>query len=241
MDTTTASTVPIPKTDPSRWSLDQPPEKPTLLFFFGSEAADVAAASRSVYRALLAQQEQLHPHLNVICFDVYEQRGTLDKILQKYDVRAVPTVLGFPARAEQPLSRVEGAYPARVGALAEQITSGAPPMESASVQERIRRMIEENQVLLFMKGTPDRPRCGFSQQIVQLLLEELELPRSRLVTFDVLSDEAIRQGIKEYSQWPTFPQLYIRGELIGGLDVCRDMARSGELAELLAATPETEH
>ncbi|KAK4530243.1 hypothetical protein CCYA_CCYA03G1100 [Cyanidiococcus yangmingshanensis] len=241
MDTTTASTVPIPKTDPSRWSLDQPPENPTLLFFFGSEAADVAAASRSVYRALLAQQEQCHPHLDVMCFDVYEQRGTLDKILQKYDVRAVPTVLGFPARAEQPLGRVEGAYPARVGALAEQITSGTPPMESVSVQERIRRMIEENQVLLFMKGTPDRPRCGFSQQIVQLLLEELELPRSRLATFDVLSDEAIRQGLKEYSQWPTFPQLYIRGELIGGLDVCREMARSGELAELLAATPETEH
>lgn len=230
--------VSIPKDDVGEWSKARPFERPLLVFFFSTESAAVLAASRSVYRALVAQQE-LQPQLSVLCFDVYEQRESVGMFLQKYQVEAVPTVIGFPAGAEQPLGRVEGAYPARVGALAEKLTNSAPCAEQMSAQERIRKMIEEHQVLLFMKGTPERPRCGFSKQIGQLLLEELELPRARLATFDVLTDEAIRQGVKEYSQWPTFPQLYIRGELIGGLDVCQEMARTGELAELLAPIKET--
>jgi monothiol glutaredoxin len=100
---------------------------------------------------------------------------------------------------------------------------------SDSVQERIEREIGEHGVVLFMKGTPLFPQCGFSNLVVQVL--------SRLgVEFkgiDVLSDPALRQGIKAFSNWPTVPQLYVKGEFVGGCDIVREMYDTGELAELL--------
>jgi monothiol glutaredoxin len=99
------------------------------------------------------------------------------------------------------------------------------------VYERIEREIREHDIVLFMKGTPVFPQCGFSNLVVQVL--------SRLgVKFrgiDVLSDPELRQGIKEFSEWPTVPQLYVRGQFVGGADIVREMYLSGELAELLAA------
>ena len=99
------------------------------------------------------------------------------------------------------------------------------------VYERIEREIEEHNVVLFMKGTPVFPQCGFSSLVVQVL--------SRLAVkfrgIDVLSDPELRQGIKEFSDWPTVPQLYVNGEFVGGADIIREMYLSGELAELLAA------
>jgi monothiol glutaredoxin len=98
------------------------------------------------------------------------------------------------------------------------------------VQERIEREISGHDVVLFMKGTPVFPQCGFSSLVVQVL--------SRLgVKFkgiDVLSDPALRQGIKAFSDWPTVPQLYVKGEFVGGCDIVREMFGTGELAELLA-------
>ena len=100
---------------------------------------------------------------------------------------------------------------------------------SDSVQERIEREISEHDVVLFMKGTPIFPQCGFSSLVVQVL--------SRLgVEFkgiDVLSDPALRQGIKAFSNWPTVPQLYVKGEFVGGCDIVREMYETGELSELL--------
>ena len=99
-----------------------------------------------------------------------------------------------------------------------------------SVQQRIEREIGEHDVVLFMKGTPVFPQCGFSSLVVQIL--------SRLgVKFkgvDVLSDPVLRQGIKVFSDWPTVPQLYVKGEFVGGCDIVREMYETGELAELLA-------
>ena len=98
------------------------------------------------------------------------------------------------------------------------------------VQERIEHEISGHDVVLFMKGTPVFPQCGFSNLVVQVL--------SRLgVKFkgiDVLSDPALRQGIKAFSDWPTVPQLYVKGEFVGGCDIVREMFETGELAELLA-------
>ena len=98
------------------------------------------------------------------------------------------------------------------------------------VHKRIEREIGEHDVVLFMKGTPVFPLCGFSNLVVQVL--------SRLgVKFtgiDVLSDPELRQGIKEFSDWPTVPQLYVKAEFIGGADIAREMYLSGELAQLLA-------
>jgi monothiol glutaredoxin len=100
----------------------------------------------------------------------------------------------------------------------------------ANVQDRIQKLISENPVVLFMKGTPEFPQCGFSGQVVQIL-DYLGAP---VVGVNVLEDAEIRQGIKEFANWPTIPQLYVKGEFIGGSDIAREMFQSGELAAVLA-------
>ncbi|HUC63349.1 MAG TPA: Grx4 family monothiol glutaredoxin [Alphaproteobacteria bacterium] len=97
-----------------------------------------------------------------------------------------------------------------------------------STSQRIEREIGENDVVLFMKGTPVFPQCGFSAAVVQVLTQM----GVKFKGVDVLSDAEIRQGIKDFSNWPTIPQLYVKGEFIGGCDIVREMAQTGELAEL---------
>jgi monothiol glutaredoxin len=94
---------------------------------------------------------------------------------------------------------------------------------------RIEADIQAAPVVLYMKGTPVFPQCGFSAQVVQVL-SELGV---KFQTHDVLSDDGLRQGIKEFSNWPTVPQLYVDGEFVGGCDIIREMYVSGELAQLL--------
>ncbi|HEX7672180.1 MAG TPA: Grx4 family monothiol glutaredoxin, partial [Polyangiaceae bacterium] len=96
-------------------------------------------------------------------------------------------------------------------------------------RERIQRVIDENDVVLFMKGTPEAPRCGFSATVVQILGSV----GASFASVDVLSDAAVRDGIKEFSDWPTIPQLYVKGEFIGGSDIMNEMFESGELQTLL--------
>jgi len=102
-------------------------------------------------------------------------------------------------------------------------------MAENPMAEQIRKAITENDVVLFMKGTPVFPQCGFSAAVVQVLTH-LGI---KFKGIDVLQDPALRQGIKEFSNWPTIPQLYVKGEFIGGCDIVREMYQSGELAELL--------
>ena len=99
----------------------------------------------------------------------------------------------------------------------------------ANVQERIQKLISENPIVLFMKGTPEFPQCGFSGQVVQIL-DYLGAP---VVGVNVLEDAEIRQGIKEFANWPTIPQLYVKGEFVGGCDIAREMFQSGELQAML--------
>lgn len=89
--------------------------------------------------------------------------------------------------------------------------------------------MEKSKVVLFMKGNPEQPRCGFSQKTVALLKQE-KVPFS---TFDILQDEAVRQGLKKLNDWPTFPQIIVNGELIGGLDILRELIETGEFKEML--------
>ena len=88
----------------------------------------------------------------------------------------------------------------------------------------------QSDVVLFMKGVPDAPRCGFSRRIVGLLREQ----GVQFSSFDILQDESVRQGLKVLNDWPTFPQLIVKGEFVGGLDVVKEMVDNGELKELLA-------
>jgi len=99
------------------------------------------------------------------------------------------------------------------------------------VFERIRKDVSENDVVLYMKGTPVFPQCGFSAAVVQVL-NHMGVPFKGI---DILVDPELRQGIKEFAQWPTIPQLYVKGEFLGGCDIVREMYESGELSELLAS------
>ena len=102
--------------------------------------------------------------------------------------------------------------------------------DEADVNTFIDTTIKDHDVVLFMKGTPEQPRCGFSSLVVQVL-DHLGV---EYVGVDVLQDEDLRQGIKAYSDWPTIPQLYVKGEFIGGSDIVREMFQSGELKTALA-------
>ncbi len=98
------------------------------------------------------------------------------------------------------------------------------------VQRRIDELVKGNRVMLFMKGTAQFPMCGFSGRTVQVLKA---CGVDDLATFNVLEDEAVRQGIKDYAQWPTIPQLYVDGEFVGGSDIVMEMYQSGELQQVL--------
>jgi len=97
------------------------------------------------------------------------------------------------------------------------------------VQKKIKEIIEKNKVVLFMKGNPEMPQCGFSMTVSNIL-KELKV---NFFSVNVLSDETVRQGIKEYSNWPTIPQLYVNKNFIGGCDIVKEMFQSGDLKKII--------
>lgn len=99
-------------------------------------------------------------------------------------------------------------------------------------QDRIKEMVSKDKVVLFMKGSPKFPQCGFSNLATQIL-DACEAPYTAV---DVLADQSIREGVKVYSNWPTIPQLYVNGEFVGGSDIMRSMYESGELKTMLTAS-----
>ena len=100
----------------------------------------------------------------------------------------------------------------------------------SGVQQRIDQFVKSNRVVLFMKGTPQFPMCGFSGRAIQLLKG---CGVRDLATFNVLEDDGVRQGIKDYANWPTIPQLYVNGEFVGGSDIMMEMYQAGELQPLV--------
>jgi monothiol glutaredoxin len=97
-----------------------------------------------------------------------------------------------------------------------------------TVHDRIRQQVTDNSVVLFMKGTPVFPQCGFSATVVQILSHI----GVKFKGIDVLADSSVREGIKEFSSWPTIPQLYVKGEFVGGCDIIREMFETGELQQM---------
>ena len=104
-------------------------------------------------------------------------------------------------------------------------------MTDNPVTQRIRQTIDSRDVVLLMKGTPVFPQCGFSSTLVQVL----SLMGVKFKGFDVLEDPEVRDGIKSFSEWPTIPQLYVKGEFVGGCDIVREMYESGELTEFMTS------
>ena len=102
---------------------------------------------------------------------------------------------------------------------------------SETTQKNIKDIVESNQVVLFMKGTKESPKCGFSNAVVKTL----SFMNINFKDVDILEDDDIRDGIKIFTDWPTIPQLYVKGEFIGGCDIIQDMYKSGELSEVFKA------
>jgi monothiol glutaredoxin len=99
-----------------------------------------------------------------------------------------------------------------------------------NINDKITAQITGDDVVLYMKGTPVFPMCGFSAAVVQILSQT----GVKFQTYNILEDSDLRQGLKEFSNWPTFPQLYVKGELVGGCDIIKEMAQNGELETLFA-------
>jgi monothiol glutaredoxin len=110
------------------------------------------------------------------------------------------------------------------------LTVGEQEKPMTDANQAIDNEVKSNDVVLFMKGTPQFPMCGFSSQVVQIL-DYRGVPYKGI---NVLEDESMRQGVKDYSNWPTVPQLYVKGEFVGGCDITREMFQAGELQQLLA-------
>jgi monothiol glutaredoxin len=104
----------------------------------------------------------------------------------------------------------------------------------SDIQQAIKEQVTQNRVVLYMKGTPEFPQCGFSATVAEILKR---CGLAGYASFNVLENDTLRQGIKEFSNWPTVPQLYIDGEFVGGCDIVREMYQSGELQQLLAKQP----
>jgi monothiol glutaredoxin len=117
--------------------------------------------------------------------------------------------------------------------------TGRTPIQGilmSDTQQRIADLVKSNDVLLFMKGSASFPMCGFSGRAIQVL-KACGVDAKNIKTVNVLDDAEIRQGIKEFSNWPTIPQLYVKGEFIGGSDIMMEMYESGELRQVLGTTP----
>lgn len=154
------------------------------------------------------------------------------EVSQKYEIVAVPTCVLI--KSKQVVDRVNGADAPELATKVKKVGSdtmggssskdiSAAPKEDINV--RLKKLVNAADVMLFMKGTPKEPRCGFSKQIVQILKEN----NVTFSSFNILSDDEVRQSLKTYSEWPTYPQLYAKGELLGGLDIVKEMVESGEL------------
>ncbi|KAF5300494.1 hypothetical protein FQA39_LY02293 [Lamprigera yunnana] len=155
----------------------------------------------------------------------------LSELSLKYKIEAVPTIILFWAGKE--LDRVNGADASKITAKIREynkIENFKKEKNKEPLEVRLKKLINGHKIMLFMKGNRTTPRCGFSKQIINILNEA----GVDYDTFDILTDEEVRQGLKTYSDWPTYPQLYVNGDLIGGLDIIKEIQATGELSTTLS-------
>eukprot|EP00794_Sanderia_malayensis_P005454 gene5454-6136_t len=186
--------------------------------------------------------EQMKEVIDELCKEFMHSRflqieaEDFPELSEKYGISFVPTFVMFQSLEE--VGRVEGAdAPSLTKLVQHHATSFVAPVINSNMTEkvdgdlnkRLKTLINSAPCLLFMKGSPSEPRCGFSRQIVDILSKF----NIKYGHFDILSDEEVRQGLKAFSNWPTFPQLYANGELIGGLDIVRELEENGELQQML--------
>ncbi|KAJ2748423.1 glutaredoxin [Coemansia sp. BCRC 34490] len=161
-----------------------------------------------------------------------------EDISEAYEISAVPTVI--IAKKAKIIGRVDGV---NVAEIVKQVAAScvSMPLQQQQQQDaspealkqdlntRLKGLIERAPVMVFIKGTAAQPRCGFSKKIIGMLNEQ----NIKYGYFDILTDEQVRQGLKTYSDWPTFPQLYVNSELVGGVDIVAEMIESGDLVQMV--------
>jgi Grx4 family monothiol glutaredoxin len=173
---------------------------------------------------VMVELAEEHPGVRFIRVEAEE----FPEVSLKHKVVAVPTFIYL--KGGRVVDRVNGAHVPELSkktAVHSDLVAPPPPpaadsaqtipTETQDVNARLKRLTTSSKCILFMKGTPQEPRCGFSRQVVALLDEV----GADYTTFDILSDEEVRQGLKKFSNWPTYPQLYANGELVGGLDILK--------------------
>ncbi|XP_022113493.2 glutaredoxin-3 [Pieris rapae] len=154
----------------------------------------------------------------------------LSEVSLKFKVDSVPTVILF--RNNKQIDRVDGVDVAQISSKVKTHSIGKAISEDIpkqSLEDRLKALINKHNVMIFMKGTRDAPRCGFSKTLIGIL----NGTGIQYETFDILMDEEVRQGLKVFSDWPTYPQVYVKGELIGGLDIIKELQGNGELESTL--------
>jgi Grx4 family monothiol glutaredoxin len=169
------------------------------------------------------------------------------ELTDKYNIEAVPTIIFV--NAGNVTERLEGGVdPSQVTVAVQRLLNASSNSVTGSIssltptaieaatstvdpeqalKQRLAQLVKSDAVMLFMKGVPTAPRCGFSRQAVELLQQQ-DIPFG---SFDILSDDSVRQGLKTYSDWPTYPQIYVNGELVGGLDILKELAEDAPLKE----------
>lgn len=162
------------------------------------------------------------------------------EVSEKYEIASVPTFLFF--KGGEKVDRVDGAHASELTKKVQRLAvtgspGGAVESGTTDLNQRLKKLINAAPCMVFMKGSSQEPRCGFSRQLVALLKEH----NIQFSSFDILSDEEVRQGLKTYSNWPTYPQLYVNGELVGGLDIVKELAESGELENTCPKAVTLEH
>ncbi|KAI4479191.1 hypothetical protein M0804_011330 [Polistes exclamans] len=154
----------------------------------------------------------------------------LPEISLKAGITAIPTVLLY--KNEEIMSKIEGVNTRKLIDLLKLelvINNPTPLTEEETFELKLRKLLNRANCMVFMKGSREHPRCGYSRTMIALL----DSHRTEYETFDILTDNAIREGLKKFSDWPTYPQLYIEGEFIGGLDIVKEMSNAGYLDSML--------
>lgn len=184
---------------------------------------------------ILIQLEKTYKNITFYSIEA-EEYGEISEL---HKVASVPTVLFFVGAKET--NRLVGANPQELNRLVTEFSSNNEIVEEKpatnaitienstdDLNERLKGLINQHKVMGFIKGTPSAPQCGFSRKFCEVLQRH----GVQFETFNILSDQEIRDGLKKYSNWPTYPQLYVNGELVGGLDIINELVEAGEFLDL---------
>eukprot|EP00013_Stygamoeba_regulata_P023163 CAMPEP_0177651298 /NCGR_PEP_ID=MMETSP0447-20121125/12464_1 /TAXON_ID=0 /ORGANISM="Stygamoeba regulata, Strain BSH-02190019" /LENGTH=215 /DNA_ID=CAMNT_0019154351 /DNA_START=54 /DNA_END=697 /DNA_ORIENTATION=- len=185
-----------------------------------------AAWSQPAQQVVSVCEQLQKRHTNIAFAQVLPEEA--EEVSAEFSISSVPTLV-FLRNA----TRVDVVVGADIPLISRKVGafSTTSTESGAASEERLKSLINQTPVVLFMKGSPEEPRCGFSRKIVDLLKGD----GISFSHFDILSDNAVREGLKKYSNWPTYPQLYIQGKLVGGLDICKELSEEGELKDMAAA------